>query len=98
MDDIITPEKAILQNLPNKIMELIPVTRSEPKVPREVKRGCLEPDKAPCLLKGENVKGRYIALKSANDRQIIATGFTRALAHKRAMRKGHGSCIVISNQ
>lgn len=96
MDDIITSTKTFLQKLP-KIRTLVPVVKPEPEISKEDNTHPLEPATALYLLQDENIKGRYLALKSANDRQIVAVGFTRSLAYKRALRRGYGSCIVISN-
>lgn len=94
MVDTFADRKAILGK-PQKV-EFLPVDKLKPKKFEE--KPCPSGTiMAPCLLQDENVKGRYIALKSANDRQIVAKGFTRVLAYKRAKRKGFNSCVVIAN-
>lgn len=96
MDDTSTRTGSFLSKI-QKLERLVPVIIREPKMPKEGKPHSLGPGTSPCLLQDENIKGRYIALKSANDRQVVAVGFTRNLTHKRAMRKGYSSCIVVSN-
>ncbi len=96
MDDILTSRKVFVQKL-SKIVGLVPMAKPETKNHGEDKPPSLEPPLALYLLQDENIKGRYIALKSANDREIVAVGFTRTLAYKRALRKGYRSSIVISN-
>lgn len=96
MDEILTCDKVRLQE-PTNTVEFLPVVKPEPKMPEKGKSYSSEPAMTFCLLQDENVKSRYIALKSANDRQIVATGFTRTLAYKMAKRKGFSSCVVISN-
>ncbi len=96
MDDISTIIRTFLPKK-QKIERLVPVIVREPKMPKEEKPHSLGSGTSPCLLQDENIKGRYIALKSANGRQVVAVGFTRTLTYKRAMRKGYNSCIVVSN-
>lgn len=96
MDDILSPRKTLLPNL-TVVEELVTVVKPERKSSEEDKTHPLEPSASFYLLPYVNVKGRYLALKSANDRQVIATGFTRTRAFKRALRKGYSSCIVIAN-
>ena len=96
MDDILTPRKVFVRTL-SKIVGLVSVAKPQTKNYKEEKPPSLEPPLAFYLLQDGTIKGRYIALKSANDREIVAVGFTRTLAYKRALRKGYRSCIVISN-
>lgn len=50
---------------------------------------------APCLIKSRSLLRRHVAIKSINNREVIATAFTRAGAYRKARRKGFNSCRVI---
>lgn len=48
-----------------------------------------------CLIEGSGLRGRHAVIKSINDREVIATAFTRAGAYRKARRRGLNQCCVI---
>ena len=97
MDDILTSSKTYSKEL-TTVKELVPLVELKTKSSQEDKTHPLEPTAPVYLLPNVNVKGRYLALKSPNDRQVVATGFTRTRVLKKAHQKGYSSCIVIANE